>query len=251
MIARARPIGSTVLAAAFVGLCPVDRAAPAADDQPAAAPPTSSLLARPGAGQAAPPAAGGPHELQAVSMFAVAEPETRPFQKHDLIQIVVRETSLAKSSQELETEKEAKLEGEITAWPTFQLDELYDLIIKAGRETDAADLPKLDAQFKKEFTGDGEYERRDDFTARLTAEVIEVLPNGNLVLESRTRIKTDEEESTLKVTGICRQEDVTLANTILSNQLHDLRIEKIHHGELKKTNEKGLITKILDAIFAF
>ena len=81
--------------------------------------------------------------------------------------------------------------------------------------------------------------------------MIEVLPNGNLVLEARTFIRNDEEELTINVTGTCRPQDITLANTILSNQIHDLRIEKNHEGELKKANEKGIIAKVLDAIFAY
>ena len=44
----------------------------------------------------------------------------------------------------------------------------------------------------------------------------------------------------LKVTGICRPEDVTPANTVLSSQLHDLKIEKMHKGELKEAAEPGL-----------
>ena len=141
-----------------------------------------------------------------------------------------------------------KLTGAIAAWPDLRIEDLLDFIVRAGR---TADLPKLDVKFKNNFEGDGEYERRDDLTARLTAEVVEVLPNGNLILESRTRIKTDEEESVLKLTGICRPEDVTPGNSILSNQLHDLKIEKIHSGELKKTNQKGILTKIFETIFAF
>jgi len=88
-------------------------------------------------------------------------------------------------------------------------------------------------------------------TDRLTAEIISVLPNGNLILEARTFIKTDEEESMMKVTGVCRPEDISTANSILSNLIHDLRIEKMHTGELKKVNEKGIISRVLEAIFAF
>jgi flagellar L-ring protein precursor FlgH len=181
-------------------------------------------------------------------MFAIAPAEERVFAEHDLIEIVVRETSSASSSQELETEKETKMRGAVTEWPDLQLSNLLDGFFKAG---DDSDLPSLDLQFKKEFTGDGEYERRDDFTARLTAEIIEILPNGNLILESRTRLKTDDEESLLKVTGICRPEDVTPANTILSSQLHDLKVEKMNQGELRKANKKGIITKVLETMFAF
>lgn len=211
---------------------------------PAEAAPSASLLTR------AEPAAEdrGPHGLRNISMFALVSPEARIFQKHDLVQIVVRETSLAKSTHELTTEKDWNLNGDISAWPDFQLDELLQLIIRAGRTTD---LPRLDMGVRKDFEGDGEYKRQDDLTARLTAEVMDVLPNGNLILEARTEINTDDEQSVIKVTGICRAEDVTPANTILSNQLHDLKISKAHKGELREANKKGIIAKVLDTIFAF
>lgn len=189
-----------------------------------------------------------PHELRDMSMFAVKPPEPRTFLKHDLVQIIVRETSRAKSTHDLETTKEYTLEGAITAFPRFNLGDLLDFQVDAGRTTG---LPRVGVDFTNEFTGEGDYQRRDDLTARLTAEVIEILPNGNLVLEARTFIKNDEEEMSIKVTGICRPDDISPANTILSNQIHDLHIEKMHEGELKKASEKGIIARVLDAIFAF
>ena len=255
MIERRRPaskrrMNGALGAAVLLGLGAVDRVGLAQVSEPEE-PASSSLLARPPAPPAPPAPADAPHALRSVSMFAVEDPEPAVFQKHDLIQIIVRESSLAKRKQELETDKRIRLNGEFTAWPSFRLDQLWELIVKSTRETDPTKLPAIGVDVRNRFDGEGEYERRDEFTARLTAEVLEVLPNGNLILESRTLIKTDEEESLLKVTGVCRPEDVTPANTILSNQLHDLKIEKVHEGELKKANEKGIFTKILDAIFAF
>ena len=52
------------------------------------------------------------------------------------------------------------------------------------------------------------------------------------------------------MTGICRSQDVSPVNTVLSSQIYDLQFEKINSGELKKANEKGLITKIFDFFFA-
>ncbi len=210
---------------------------------------TSSLLVK---AQANPPApvdgADEPHALRDVSLFAIEGAKPPTFQKHDLIQIVVRETSRAKSKQKLKSEKEYDLTGQISAWPDLNLRDLLDLRIMAGRTTD---LPQLGLNFENEFEGKGDYERRDDFTARITAEVIEVLPNGNLVLEARSQIKMDEEISTMKVTGTCSPDAVTPANTVFSNNLHDLKIEKVNTGELKNANQKGFISKILDAVFAF
>ncbi len=189
-----------------------------------------------------------PHALRDSSMFAVAPPEPRKFALHDLISIVVHETSTARSSQSLEADKEYDLHGGIPRFPSFTLADLLDAQIKEG---DSENQPRLDLTFDKGFNGDGEYERRDDFSDRITAEVIDILPNGHLVVEARRTIRTDDEEAALLLTGICRPEDVSAANSILSNQLHDLTIEKKHEGELKRTSEKGILAKVLDAIFAF
>ena len=215
--------------------------------------PSSSLLLRAHGPPVEDPASGGPglnqpHALRAVSMFAVAPAEDRLFQVHDLIQIVVRETSTARSHHELETEKDYRLAGEVNQWPNLDWSNLADGWLRPGN---TEHLPAVDVRFTKDFEGDGDYARRDDFTARLTAEIVQVLPNGNLILESRTQMKQDDEQFVLKVTGICRSEDVTAANLIQSSQLHDLKVEKINKGELKKANEKGILAKFLDAVFAF
>jgi flagellar L-ring protein FlgH len=188
------------------------------------------------------------HELRQRSMFAVAAPEPRVYKIHDLVQIVIRETSKATSSQETEAKKKYNLDAKIPDWPDFQLADLLQFQLLAGASVPD---PKVKVEANKNFKGEGDYERKDDLTARLTAEVIEVLPNGNLILEARTFIKTDKEQATMKVTGICRPEDVTAANTIQSQQVHDLKIEKMHEGELKDASKKGIIAKVLDTIFSF
>lgn len=234
-----------VTAAAATGLGAL---AGAASGPEAAAPsPTSSLVTKalakqPGAAQGQPTA-----NAPALSLFAVEPPDLRQFAVHELVQIIVRETSTAKRSQSLNGKKEWTMDGKIAKWPDFRLSDLLEMQIKAG----TAAAPELDMEFNKEFKGKGDYNRKDDLTDRLTAEIIEIMPNGNLVLEARTSIKTDEEVSVMKVTGICRPEDVSPANSVLSNQIHDLTIEKNNSGELKQSSEKGLIAKVLEFVFAF
>lgn len=238
-----------IVSLGFVFTASLNAANTMADDALTADGPTSSLMAK----ALATPSEDAktnetPHALRQMSMFAIAEAQQTTFQEHDLIQIIVSESSRAKSSHDLETDKEYDIRADVSAWPDFSLRDLLNLQIAAGR---TSGLPRLDIGFSSEFSGEGKYQRRDDFTARLTAEVIEVLPNGNLVLEARSYIKLDDEESTIKVTGICRSSDISADNTIFSHSLHDLKIEKMNKGELKKTNQKGFITKVLDAVFAF
>lgn len=210
--------------------------------------PSSSLMVTTPVQAPSPTTNEPPHALRSTSMFAIAPPQPRKFRVHDLVQIIVRETSQAKSSQDLETKKDFNIAGKVGAWPHFSLSDLLQLQMRGGNNSN---LPAVNLDFTKDFKGEADYERKDDLTARLTAEIIEVLPNGNLVLEARTHIKTDKEEQMMKATGICRPDDITAANTILSNQLHDLTIEKTHRGELRDAGQKGIIAKVLETVFAF
>ncbi|MHC4810461.1 MAG: flagellar basal body L-ring protein FlgH [Planctomycetota bacterium] len=189
-----------------------------------------------------------PHLLYDTSIFAVDGWRPRVFRKHDLVQVIVQEQAAVSNTQEMETGKEYTLDGGITAWPQLSLADIAQLQLFAGRTTG---LPSVGVDLEKEFTSDGEYTSANRFTTRLTAEVIEILPNGNIVLEARTSVRNDSEVATITVTGICRGEDVTLANTILSHQLHDLQVERRSEGRLPEANKKGLVTQFFDLLFAF
>ena len=179
--------------------------------------------------------------LESTSLFAFAAEKPRVFKEHDLVQIVVRETTRIESFQGLETDKEYALTGGVKAFPGLSEYAAAHIL----------DYTEVELAGDKEFDGEGEYAREDNLTTRLAAEVIEILPNGNLVLEARTRIKTDEEEMFTQLTGICRPEDITAANTILSNQIFDLKVEKMHFGQVRDAANKGILARVLDAVFAF
>ena len=72
-----------------------------------------------------------------------------------------------------------------------------------------------------------------------------------MLVEARKTIARDNEISELVLSGMVREEDITLQNTVLSSQMADLRIILENQGDLKEAAEKGLITRVLDAVFAF
>ena len=186
--------------------------------------------------------------MQAGSYMAVVIPPPREFKVHDLVTIIVRGSSTAVSEAELNTQKDVKMKGAVEAIIDLK-DLLTDLQIKpAGLN---AGIPRVDVNFNKDFEGNGDYERRDEVVTRLTAQVVDIKPNGTIALEARTNISTDSETVTITVTGYCRAEDVTGDNAILSTQMFDLRVNKQHTGELRKASKKGALTKALDFIFNF
>jgi len=185
--------------------------------------------------------------LEDVSLTFIPEPEVRTYQKHDIITIIIDEVSSQTSSQKLETEKESKSSVEVNAM--IDLLKLLELQVTTNPRLENRTL--LDTNAKREFTGEGDYERKDKFSARITATVLEVKPNGTLVLEAQKRIQKDDEIQTLVIAGFARSDDITNQNTILSSQLANLSLSVENEGDLKKASEKGIITEFFDMLFAF
>jgi flagellar L-ring protein precursor FlgH len=104
---------------------------------------------------------------------------------------------------------------------------------------------------ENEFEGEGDYSRSESMSGRITARIIDVKPNGTLVLEARKQVASDDESFEIVVTGTCRAEDITADNTVLSTELYDLQLSKQHDGELRSATDKGVFTKLLDFLFNF
>jgi flagellar L-ring protein precursor FlgH len=182
------------------------------------------------------------------SFVAVAMPEPREFALHDLVTIIIREATETDISGGLETEKSSSIKGKITAFPQLNIADLLEFQLGNNNITDP---PELNVTFDQDFEGQGDYERRDSFTARITARIVDIKPNGTMVLEARKYIKSDTETLEMVITGTCRAEDVTADNTVLSTQMYDLRLVKNHDGEVRRSSKKGILTRVLETVFNF
>lgn len=182
-------------------------------------------------------------KLEQVSFFAVPEPKPKTLKKHDLVTIIVREESEVQTKGLTDVKKNAELQAQVNQMVKFKLSNLSIY----GLPTPSAQ-PGVDILGNRTLHGEGEFDRQDTMTARITAEIVDVKPNGTLVLQARKHIKADEEEQTYLLSGVCRVEDVAADGTVLSTQLHDLDLQKSHKGIVKSATERGVLPKLLDFI---
>ena len=184
--------------------------------------------------------------LKDVSFLAVPEPEPRTIKKHDLVTIVVREESAFSSTSNTDLKREANIDARIDEFIKFKL---RNFEIQGG----AAGLnpPSVKGNANREFKATGDLDRSDSLTARITGQVLDVKPNGTLVVEARKQIRTDEEVQQFILTGICRAEDVNADNTVLSTQMFDLQLQKNHTGSVRDATRRGGIGKLLDFLNPF
>ncbi|MEX2217770.1 MAG: flagellar basal body L-ring protein FlgH [Phycisphaerales bacterium] len=231
------------------------RPGPAAPQPPApvnpapVAPPAGESLPAP-ARHAQPPGAASPGEtstpLYGYSLLVVAPPRPRTYAKHDLVAIIVDESSRQQADQTLNTDKKynnaSTLNTIIDPW------ELLELRLRGG---DLSKLQLLGIDSKAKFDGKGRYERSDRLQLKIEAEIIDVKPNGVLTLEAKKVIDKNGELTTTVLSGSCRPEDITANNSVFSSQLASMTLITRNEGQVNEAGKKGLVPRVLETLFAF
>jgi len=178
------------------------------------------------------------------SWFTVEEPSPKDFRVHDLVTIVVNEVSKHSTSADTKTERSYDLQAALKEWFKFEEGALRPKSSSAG-------TPKVDMSFDREFEGKGDVEREDTMSARIQAEIIDIMPNGNLVLEATHRLEMDEEVTVITLTGTCRSKDVGIDNAVISSKVADLRLTKKHEGVARDATKRGLLSGLIDWLAIF
>ncbi len=99
------------------------------------------------------------------------------------------------------------------------------------------------------FEGKGETSRSGSLRARMSATIVEVLPNGNLMVQGSREVIINQEKQRLTLTGMVRPEDVNANNTVMSTFLADARITYDGKGTVHGAQRRGIVTRILSFLF--
>jgi flagellar L-ring protein precursor FlgH len=230
---------------------PANTAGMPAPARPAAPAPSavSAQMRRNGGSLFAASLAAGPQTspggASAISFFAVPEPTPRTLQKHDLVTVIVHEDSNFSSQSSSDLEKTQDFDSIVNAFLETHLSKLK----ATGVNPTVA--PETKFSNSRDFKSTGTIDRSDSLTARITAEIIDVKPNGTLTVQALKTIKTDDEVQQFVLTGVCRAEDVAADNTVESTQMYNLELQKNHMGDVRDTTRQGLIPRFLNAVNPF
>jgi flagellar L-ring protein FlgH len=110
-------------------------------------------------------------------------------------------------------------------------------------------LPDIGASSSDDFKGESKQERKGTFSARLTAIVVDALPNGNLVLRGRREVRVDKQVKTIEFSGIVRRYDIKQNNTVESELVAEAKVSYTGVGpSTEAQNRQGLGGMIHSAI---
>jgi flagellar L-ring protein precursor FlgH len=153
------------------------------------------------------------------SIFANLGMDLKASHVDDLVTIVVLEKASAVATGDVKTQRTSSVQSAITA---------------AGGVTKAtgpwANLAK--ANTNTQLQGTGTTSRGTTLTATVSARVVNVLPNGYLVVEGVKRVQVNSENQVITIRGVVRPYDLDPSNSVPSDRLAQMEVQ---------VNGKGVI----------
>jgi flagellar L-ring protein precursor FlgH len=154
----------------------------------------------------------------------------------DIITVLINESTAANEREERALDKKGSKGGTM-----------------AFSANSAAGSAKFDLDMngntRRNFNGSAQLTSDRRFLDRITVVVVDVLPNGNLVVEGyRSRIVGGERRD-LRITGIVRPADIGAQNTVESRFVANFRITYIGHGPSSRFVDQGWLGRVWNALW--
>jgi len=157
---------------------------------------------------------------------------------NDIVTIRVVETTQAVASAEAKNSKETSASS--------GFDNLF------GLEKAIKELPTtVSGKGSSSFEGTGSTSRSTTLETNLAARVIEVLPNGYLVVEGKREVHVNNENQSVYLTGVVRPEDISANNVVASSAIAQMSVRLQGKGVVSQPIKPGWLYKILNGIMPF
>ena len=166
------------------------------------------------------------------SMFA----DRKAAAKGDILTIVIAESAVAQSSQNKSSNRESSLQDAISRF------------IYPALGAHKGELPGIATSGKSSFSGGGDVSNSQSLSARAAVQVIDVLPNGNLVIEGVRVVTFSGETQYVVLRGVVRHDDIARDNSVISTNIADARVEFHSEGTLTEAQKRGWLAKIYEKL---
>lgn len=110
-------------------------------------------------------------------------------------------------------------------------------------------LKAASASGSDSFKANGAATSKNTTTGNVTVTVVDVQPNGNMTVEGTQSIWQNRNEHKITFRGVCRQDDVSANNTIMSTKIADATVKFDGKGPLNSKQRQGILTQVFNFLF--
>lgn len=165
--------------------------------------------------------------------------EPHPIRLHDILTVLVQEKSVVISEGQMDRKKKAYGDLKLPNWILFK-----GLSMVPDPQT--LGEPHVRGEVDNKMRSQANLETRDSMTLQIACNVVDIRPNGNLIIEGRRTIKNNEDTWEYSLNGEIRAEDVLPNNTVLSQNVSNLRLVKREEGHVRDGYRRGWFLEWLD-----
>jgi flagellar L-ring protein precursor FlgH len=165
--------------------------------------------------------------------------DVRAMRPHDLVSVVVSESLAASTDGSVKNSRASNASSQISA--------LFGAL-KAGNALQNL----INQNSSSGLNAQGTSATNSSLTTTLGGQVVEVLPNGMLVIEAAREVEFSQQTQTIILRGLVRPEDISQQNQILSTAISDLELQVRGKGILNDyTHRQYFLVRLLQNILIF
>lgn len=163
---------------------------------------------------------------------------------NDLVTILVAESTSASGKADTSAKRDSSLDASVGNFFNLPL----NWSVNGGRYMLN---PAVSGSMTDDFKGSGSTTRQGSLAGTITAKVVEVMPNGNLLLESRKELTVNNEKQIMVLRGMVRPDDILINNTISSAKVADAQVYYVGDGVIQDKQRPGWLVRLIDRIWPF
>jgi flagellar L-ring protein precursor FlgH len=158
---------------------------------------------------------------------------------HDVVSVVVMESLAASTDGQVKNSRSSNASSNITA--LFGALKASNALQNLVGQTSASGL-----------TAQGQSTTNSSLVTTFGAEVVDVLPNGMLVVQATRQLTFSQQTQLIKLRGLVRPEDVSAQNQVLSTAMTDLELEVTGKGIVNdSTYRQNPLVRLLERLLVF
>jgi flagellar L-ring protein precursor FlgH len=172
------------------------------------------------------------------------EAEQRELQLHDIITVLVDYRSALQSDGDANSKKTASFNAVLSDWLKFDGKNIEPAKQLSGD-------PRINGSLTSQYKTQADIQQKDALTFKIAADVVDIRPNGNLVIDGRSDVQVNDEVWEQSISGVVRRQSIGPDRTVRSDDLAERRIKIRKKGFVHDATNRGWLTRWYDQVKPF